>query len=235
MHEHANPSKAPGTIRAEVLKQLLAERFSCRGYLSDPVPDVVIADIFDTARLSASWCNTQPWHMVVTRPGSTEPFARALTEQALAATEVDADLAFPPEYREEFLNRRRAAGFALYDAVGVGRKDSEGRKRQAMENFRFFGAPHVAILTTAAELGPYGAVDCGGFLSCFLLAARAHGVATIAQAAIAQHSSFIRDYFGIPATRHVICGVSFGYADMSHPANSFRTERRGGSDLYRFA
>lgn len=234
MQNPATPD--PGNAQQiDVLNQLLDERFSCRGYLPDAVPNDVIASIFATARRSASWCNTQPWNMVITRPGTTEPFAEALTAEALAQTEVDSDLVFPPEYKGEFLDRRRAAGFGLYEAVGIGRKDFEGRKRQAMENFRFFGAPHVAILTTATELGPYGAIDCGGFLTCFLLSARAHGVATIPQAAIAQHSSFIRDWFDIPEGRQVICGVSFGYADMSHPANQFRTERRDGSDLYRFA
>lgn len=234
MQETRRPATG-NPVQIEVLDQLLSERFSCRGYLPRAVPDDVIASIFEVARRSASWCNTQPWHMVITRPGTTEPFAKALTEQALAQTRVETDLAFPPEYKGEFLDRRRAAGFALYEAVGVGRKDFDGRKKQAMENFRFFGAPHVAILTTAEELGPYGAIDCGGFLTCFLLSARAHGVATIPQAAIAQHSPFIRDYFDIPEGRQVICGVSFGYADPDHPANGFRTDRRDGGDLYRFA
>lgn len=232
-----NDSPAEPTLphEAAVLKQLLGDRFSCRAYLPGAVPDAVIASIFNSARLSASWCNTQPWDMVITRPGTTEPFAAALTAEALAQGEVESDLAFPPDYKGAFLDRRRAAGFGLYEAVGIGRKDIEGRKRQGLENFRFFGAPHVAILTTAAELGPYGAIDCGGFLTAFLLSARAHGVATIPQAAIAQHSPFIRNWFAMPEGRQVICGVSFGYADMSHPANQFRTERRAGPDLYRFA
>ncbi len=220
---------------AETLRRLMSERFSCRGYLSDPVPDEIIGEIFETARLTASWCNTQPWQMVVTRPGTTEPFAAALTQQQKDFPAVDSDLPFPPEYRGVFLNRRRGAGLALYKAVGVGRGDDEGRIRQAMENFRFFGAPHVAILTTAAELGPYGAVDCGGFIASFLLAARSFGVASIPQAALAQHGPFIRNYFNIPDDRQVICGVSFGYADMDHPANQFRTTREQASDIFRFA
>jgi proline dehydrogenase len=40
----------------------------------------------------------------------------------------------------------------------VVRGDREASGRQARENFRLFGAPHVAIVTTDAALGTYGAV-----------------------------------------------------------------------------
>lgn len=220
---------------ADVLKRLMADRFSCRAYLPKAVPEDVINGIFDTCRFTASWCNTQPWKMVVTRPGTTEPFAEALTQQELSKNGIDLDLPFPPEYRGEFLARRRAAGFALYGAVGIQRGDNEGRVRQALENFRFFEAPHVAILSTAAELGPYGAIDCGGFIASFILAAKAHGVASIPQAALAQHSQFIRNYLGIPGDRQILCGISFGYADTAHPANNFRTSREDAGAIFRFA
>ncbi|WP_370232480.1 hypothetical protein [Cognatishimia sp.] len=50
-----------------------------------------------------------------------------------------------------------------------------------IENFRFFGGPHVAIITTEAELGPYGAMDSGGFIALFSLAARSKGIANVVQ------------------------------------------------------
>ncbi len=49
----------------------------------------------------------------------------------------------------------------LYQAVGIGREDKASAARQSLENFRFFGAPHVALITTDDELGVYGVVDCG--------------------------------------------------------------------------
>ena len=60
--------------------------------------------------------------------------------------------------------------------------------KQALENFNFFGAPHVAIITTDEALGVYGAVDCGGYVTSFMLAAQALGVATVPQAALAFHA-----------------------------------------------
>ncbi len=68
-------------------------------------------------------------------------------------------------------------------------------------------------------------VDCGAFITSFMLAARARGVASIAQAAIAWHAPVVRAHFGIPEHRTIVCAISFGLADESHAANSFRTER----------
>jgi nitroreductase len=94
-----------------------------------------------------------------------------------------------------------------------------------LENFRFFGAPHVAIVTTDEALGVYGAVDCGAYVANFMLAARALGVATVPQAALAGYSEMVRAQLGVGDDRRVVCGISFGYADEAHPANSYRTSR----------
>ena len=87
------------------------------------------------------------------------------------------------------------------------------------------GAPHVAIITTDALLGTYGAVDCGAYVQNFMLAARSLGIASIAQAALAMRSKFLRHWFDIPSDRQIVCGISFGYEDGTHPANAFRTTR----------
>jgi nitroreductase len=98
-----------------------------------------------------------------------------------------------------------------------------------------FDAPHVAIVTVPVELGPYALVDVGGFISSFLLAAYAHGIATTPQAALARHAHFVREYFDIPDAQQMVCGISFGYAEVEHPVNQFRTARAGVDDLVRFA
>ena len=80
----------------------------------------------------------------------------------------------------------------------------------------------------------YGAVDCGAYVGNFMLTARSLGVATIAQAALAEYSGFIREHFGIGQDRQVVCGISFGFADLGHPANGFRTSRAAVDDVVRW-
>ena len=64
----------------------------------------------------------------------------------------------------------------------------------------------------------------------FLLAAQSLGLAAIPQAAVAAYSPWLRDYFGLPENRLVVCGISFGHADRAHPANGFQTNRAPISD-----
>ena len=90
-----------------------------------------------------------------------------------------------------------------------------------------FGAPHVAIVTCEQDLGIYAAIDCGAYVANFLNAATSLGLGCIAQAALASHPDAIREHFGLPGTRRVVCGISFGYEDAAHPANGFRTTRAG--------
>jgi nitroreductase len=222
--------------RSEIdsLRHHMAARFSCRGFRPDPVPDEVIVDILDIARWAASWNNLQLWDdVVVTRPETT----RALSAELLAAAKepFDTDFPYPEGYHGVYLDRRREVGFGLYKAVGIERNDYAARERQGLENFRFFGAPHVALITIPAEQGVYGVLDAGGFVTAFMLAAETHGLASIAQAALAQRSGLIKRRFGVAEDRKFVCGISFGYADMEHPANAFRARREPAEKIFRFA
>lgn len=42
---------------------------------------------------------------------------------------------------------------------------------------------------------------------------------------VRRHSCRLRQFFGLAPERHIVCGLSFGYADNAHPANGFRTSR----------
>ena len=208
----------------------LAQRFSCRAYRPDPVPEATIEAIVRSAQQVPSWCNAQPWQLIVTRGAGTDRFRDALYAAAMT-TPPAPDMPWPDGYPDIYGERRRACGFQLYDAVGIEKGDRVASGRQMMENYRLFGAPHVAIVTSARVLGPYGAMDTGGFVTAFCLAAATHGVASIAQAAIAAQSPFVRTYFDIPEDRMILCAISFGFADSDHPANSFRTDRAEPADV----
>jgi nitroreductase len=213
---------------------LLNARFSCRAFKPEAVPREVIERILATAQRTPSWCNSQPWYVIVTSGNGTERLARALIDAALAGSPNSADFAFPREYRGAYDQRRKESGFALYNALGIERGDKAAYRRQMLENFRFFGAPHVAIVTTDDALGVYGAVDCGGYVSNFMNAAYASGISAIAQAALASQSVTIRRHFDLPDERRFVCGISFGFADENNKVNSFRTSRASLGEAARF-
>ncbi|ALX06199.1 nitroreductase [Aeromicrobium erythreum] len=205
----------------DVLEGLLADRWSCRGYTDEQVDTATIERLLAAAQRTPSWCNTQPWHVVVTAGGETERLKQAMADDE----RFGPDLEFPPSYEGVYAERRRESGWQLYEAVGVVKGDRAGSAAQTMRNFEFFGAPHVAIVTTAKSLSVYGAVDCGLYVQSFLLAAQALGLGACAQAALAMRSELLREWFELDDDRQVVCGISFGHPDPDHPTASYRTTR----------
>ncbi|MEM9579400.1 MAG: nitroreductase [Pseudomonadota bacterium] len=203
---------------------LLHARHSCRAFLASELPRTTIEEIVATAGRVPSWCNAQPWHVTVANKTETDRFRAGLEAQAQSA-DTASDIPFPASYTGVHKARRADCGWQLYDAVGIAKGDRAASARQMMQNFSLFGAPHVALVTCPKELGAYGILDCGAFVTAFTLAAQARGIASIPQAAVAGFSPFVRDFFGVPDERDVLCVISFGLEDKSHPANSFRTRR----------
>ncbi|HWD07428.1 MAG TPA: nitroreductase [Amycolatopsis sp.] len=215
---------------AAVVGDLQERRWSCRGYLDTPVSDETVRRLLEMAQKAPSWCNTQPWYVTVLRGEPLEVARKEFVEYA-KTHEMKPDVPFPERYEGEFQRRRRECGWQLYESVGIAKGDREASQEQAMENFRFFGAPAVAVLTTEQALGAYGILDCGVYLGNFLLAAQSLGLASIAQASIAAHSDFWRTRLALPGNRQVVAGISFGYPDEEHPANGFRTTRAEIGDV----
>lgn len=212
------------TDPAAALEHLLTTRFSCRAFQDRQVPRPVVERLLTLAQRSASWCNTQPWQVIATSGEGTERLREAMSAHAREhGPEFDFDP--PAEYRGVHRERRRATGWQLYEAVGIARGDRAASARQAEQNFRFFGAPHVAIVTTDAVHRVYGAVDGGLYVGTFLLAARSLGLGAVAQAAPAGHAALLRRHFAVPDDRKILVAIAFGYADTDHPVNGYRTAR----------
>ncbi|MGA7804450.1 nitroreductase [Bradyrhizobium sp.] len=227
---HSKTDTAP----IDVLEDLLSQRFSCRAFRPEPVPRATIERMLTAAQKTASWCNSQPWRLEITSGEATEKFREVMYGVASSGQPNSGDFPFPREYRGVYLERRRESGFQLYNSLGIARGDKAAYAKQALENFNFFGAPHVAIVHTDEALGVYGAIDCGGYLTSFMLAAQALGIASIPQAALAFHAAVVRRHFGLGDDRRVVCGISFGYPDRDHKANSYRTSRADTADTVRF-
>lgn len=218
------------SAQVQTFDHILQSRFSCRGYLPQPIERETINAIVSMAQRVPSWCNSQPWLVHLLSAQARDQLSAKLVQAAQARTGKP-DITFPDRYSGVYKQRRSVCGWQLYDAVGVAKGDRAGSVAQMMENYRFFGAPHVAIISTPKELGTYGAVDCGAFVSAFTLAAQAHGVSSIAQAAVAEMSDEVRCVISLPQERDVLCAISFGYQDPDHPANGFRTQRAPVSEV----
>lgn len=215
-----------------VLSRIMHERHSCRGYRPDQVPRATLERLVTMAQTTPSWCNVQPWEVWITEGEATAALRTELATHM--GDEGGSDIPHPTRYEGVYQERRRACGWGLYESVGIRKGDREASARQALKNFAFFDAPHVAVLTSAKELGPYAAIDCGVWLGHFLLAAQSLGLGAIAQAAPTAFSPFLHAHLAIPDHRQIVCCVALGYPDPHEPANAFRTTRAPIGDSVRF-
>lgn len=212
------------------LTRLLDERWTCRAFTEDVVPRADVEALLRVAQRTPSWCNTQPWDVIVTAGDETDRLRTALAEYVMSQPQ-GSDFEFPAGFPGAYGDRRRECGFQLYDSLGIVKSDADGRLRQMLRNFDFFDAPHVALITVEADLGPYALLDTGIYVSSFLLGAQALGLAAAPQAALAGYADFFRTYFDLPSNRRVALGISFGYAAAQEPVNGFRTSRAELADV----
>lgn len=207
------------------LEAIVRARRSCRAFLPTPVPRKDVERIFELAQRSPSDCNIQPWHVYLVEGHRLDAIREALHAEAVAEAPSSADIGPIERYSGEFLERRRDCGWSLYGALGILRGDREASHRQALENYRFFGAPNAAFLTSHASTGERGIFDTGIYLGNLLLAMEAASVAAVPQAAIAFRAGTVRRFIPIPGEQRLICAVAFGYARRDHPVNLFRLGR----------
>jgi nitroreductase len=228
----------PAAVTADfaAVERVLTNRRSCRGYLPDEVPRDVIEQVLAAAQHTASWCNTQPWQLHIVSGEARDALSKAAVEHVVSTLGQPApsDFPFPAAYSGVYGQRRKEVGWQLYEAVGVVRGDRDGSAMQMLRNFEFFGAPHVAIVTTDADLGVYGAIDCGLYVNSFMLAAEALGLGTCAQAAIGQVAPAVREFLDLPDDRRIVCGIAFGHPDPDHASARFTSRRAPVTDAVTF-
>jgi nitroreductase len=188
----------------------------------------MVERVLTLASHSASNSNSQPWQVhVVTGPALRRLCDDLLRAHAAGEGRADYDHQPPAEgWPEPFLGRRRELGRRLYgEAMGIGRDDIERRLAHHRRNYEFFGAPVGMILTVSRSRRQGALVDAGLFLQALMLAARAVGLDTCAQAALSDYAPVLRRNLGIPDDELVVCGLSLGYGDPDHSSTRCRTSR----------
>ncbi|MDO9708091.1 nitroreductase [Paracraurococcus lichenis] len=204
----------------------ITSRRSIRGYRPDLVPAEVVRDILAVASRAPSMTNTQPWRVHVLMGAARDALCREIVAAHAAGEHPEPDYDYyPREWLSPYLDRRRRIGWALYGLLGIAKGDREATARQHRRNYDFFGAPVGMIVTLHRSLGAGSYLDLGMFLQNVMVAARARGLDTCAQAAFMNWHGIIRRHLPIPPEEIVICGMALGHADPAAPANALVSPR----------
>ena len=205
---------------------LAARRRTIRGFLPDPVPRAVVADLLTQARMAPSGANLQPGRFIALTGAPLAALVDALLTAIAQNRPTVAEYGYFPDPLPPHLKaRQRAAGYALYAALGIERRDMEGRRAQFRHNYRFFDAPVGIVVTINRAMGPGCYMDLGMAIQTFMLAATAQGYATCPIGALASHGDVVHEHLGLPAGELVVCGIALGREDPTAPANRSRTDR----------
>ena len=214
---------------------LTARRHSVRAFTDQPVTRLQVERICTIARRAPSGANLQPgvFHVLAgdVLAGLGARLMQAVQDNAPVETEYSY---FPRPMPAELKARQRAAGYALYQALGIGRRDVQGRREQFARNYTFFGAPVGIVVTIDKDMGKGCFMDLGMSLMTLLLAAEAEGLGATGIGALSNYGSVVHQHLELSKSELVVCGIALGHPDRTAAVNQFRTERAELSEFASF-
>lgn len=214
--------------------ECIRTRMSIRKFKPDPVPKEILFNIIDSAKWSPSYKNSQPWEVAIVSGQKKEELSKMLIDLFEKGEKPCPDLLEPFEWTEEINNRIASHLKKRASITGIDLTDPELVRRSKIANFKFYGAPHVIYLYQDAILSEWSIFDMGLFAQSIMLAAHSYGVGTVPQAFVTDYAKYIKKFLGIPDTKRIIIGISTGYPDMTHVANSYRSERINTEDIIKW-
>ncbi|PID46669.1 MAG: oxidoreductase [Proteobacteria bacterium] len=208
------------------IETVLNRRRSVRAYLPDPVARETLEVLLKIARRAPSGGNLQPgcFHVL------TGEALTGLVEQLVQASDIQREPVaeysyFPKKMARHLRARQFGAGRALYQALGIERKDKAARNAQFALNYRFFDAPVGIVVTIDPSMGKGCFMDLGMAIMSLFASAESRGLSSTGIGALANYADIAHDYLQLPDNEMVVCGIALGYADTQHPVNTVVTER----------
>ncbi len=211
--------------------ECIKSRQSIRAFKPEPVPRELLLQVFETARYSPSYKNTQPWEVMIVSGEKKQALSAMLLDLLEKDTSPQPDLqepeSWPPTQKDRinqlYSKRAKATGLDLTDPKII------HKSKQA--NFRFYNAPHAFYFYQDAALSSWSLVDIGMFIQSVMLSANALGLGTVPQAFATDYAPQVKTFLSLPETKRLIVGMSVGYPNMDSPVNQLRTDRASTDEL----
>jgi nitroreductase len=212
--------------------EAIKARVSIRVFKPDPVPEAVLRDILDIARHAPSGGNLQPWRVIAVS-GPERDTVIDLAKNNLPG-EIGERFVYPPNLWEPYRSRRFKVGEDMYALLGVARDNKPGRLAQFARNYEFFGAPVGLFFVIDTRMGYGQWAHLGMFMQSIALAALERDVSNCMQEAWATLRTPLHKHFGLDENEMIYCGMALGYADVSAPVNTLRSERADVDEIAQF-
>ena len=201
------------------------QRSSVRAFLDTPVSSSVIKELIIKSSRAPSGGNLQPWKIYIINDKSMKDFLsfqHQWTQPETPAYEI-----YPKKLKEPYRTSRYELGEDMYKLLEISRDDKDGRIKQVMKNFEFFGAPAALFCFIDKDMGPPQWSDLGMFLQTLMLLAKEAGLDTCAQEAWSMKNDSVSNFLNVDTESNLLfCGMSIGYRDKNAKINELVSERR---------
>jgi nitroreductase len=206
---------------------VVAQRRSVRAFQTRPVDKAVVARVLQAAGRAPSGGNLQPWRVYVLAGAPLRALVSRMKGRLAQSAEPDVIEypIYPAELGSPYRERRQRVGRQLYDAVGVDRRNPDHRRVQTERNFDFFGAPAGLFCYIDRQMGAPQWSDLGMYLQTVMLLLRAEGIDSCPQESWSLYHRTVAEVTAPPSELMLFCGLAIGYADHSHPCNTFVADR----------
>ena len=214
------------------VSEAVKSRSSIRSFLPKEISNSLIKELLQKSSRAASGGNLQPWKIYILNNGSMKNFLEF--QDQWIKPENPAYEIYPSKLKEPYRTSRYELGEQMYELLGISREDKDGRMRQVMKNFEFFGAPCAFFCFVDRQMGPPQWSDLGMFLQTFMLLAKEAGLDTCAQEAWSIKHDSVSEFVKAEENEILFCGMSIGYRDDNAIINSLKSERRPLAEWAKF-
>lgn len=217
----------------------IKKRSSKRKFLNKPVEKEIQTKILETANMTPSGANMQPWTVyAISNKGVLDNIGNDIIAHIEAGGDVDQFIQYYPiKWINPYKRRRITTGANLYKLLEVDRKDEARRKELWHDNYRWFGAQTVFFIFTDTSLidGAQGAlIDCGAYMQSIMLAAQEYGIDSCPQGSTTEYGKIIAKTLNVPDNLALLYSVVLGYEDNSAIQNTYQPERAPFNEIVTF-
>ena len=214
------------------VSEAVNSRQSIRAFTDQEVSDELIQRLLEKSARAASGGNVQPWKIFIINNETMINFLKF--QEDWTDPETPAYDIYPENLTEPYKTSRYEVGAEMYSILDIDRDDKEGRFKQMLENFKFFGAPSAFFCFVDRRMGRPQWSDLGMFLQNFMLLAKEAGLDTCPQEAWAIKQESVTAFVKAPDELMLFCGMAIGYKDDEAKINKLRTQRRPFEDWATF-
>ena len=115
--------------------EAIRRRRSVRGFLPEEVPEATLREVFELAQWAPSNCNVQPWAPHVVSGAVLRRLRDATVDAAMRDLPINPDFHVHAKFTGAHRERQVDAAQQLYGAMGVVRRDLDGRKMAYVRPF----------------------------------------------------------------------------------------------------